>query len=142
MSSVPTRGCIGLCSPGWGTGQATNVARQQQQQQQRPLPDQVPFSVDFYSMGVVYWEALGNHIVLHHSDKKEASKEDKKNDASELENSVDQVLKEKEKEKAANLETYSFISKLVNERPSHQDIRALEFFSRAVQDEHHRSMLG
>ena len=79
-------------------------------------------------MGVVYWEALGNHIVLHHSDKKEASKEDKKNDASELEKAVDQVLKRK--------------GKLVKERPSHQDIRALEFFSRAVQDEHHRSMLG
>ena len=45
---------------------------------ERPLPDQVPFSVDFYSMGVVYWEALGNHIVLHHSDKKKHQKKTKK----------------------------------------------------------------
>lgn len=72
----------------------------------------VPFSVDFYSMGVVYWVALGNEIPMG------AQQE---HDPCLLQTAVKQVLEEKKE--------YGLIGELVIEetatrkRPSYESIR-------------------
>ena len=129
-------------TPGYIAPEVVELYERRLSANAQSVPDKVPFWVDFYSMGAVYWEALGNHIKRHSDEKKDASELEKikllakleKANASEFKKAVDQVLKEKEKEKAANLATYRFISKLVKERPSHQDIKQLDFFSPVVQE--------
>ena len=75
----------------------------------------VPFSVDFYSMGVVYWVALGNEIPMMESDENEHE------NPCLLQTAVEQVLEEKNE--------YSLIRGLVIEetrtrkRPSYEIIR-------------------
>lgn len=72
----------------------------------------VPFSVDFYSMGVLYWVALGNEIPMG------ARQED---DPCLLQTAVKQVLEDKKE--------YGLIGELVIEetttrkRPSYENIR-------------------
>ena len=74
----------------------------------------VPFSVDFYSMGVVYWVA-GNEIPMMESDENEHE------NPCLLQTAVEQVLEEKNE--------YSLIRELVIEetrtrkRPSYETIR-------------------